>query len=176
MYSPNHLPYKSVHIAFCVPPQHTYKWEIKNKVVSGPSPPSRWSEILNYSIILIPNHLPTQLSACLPGIIPIYEKRPHHLANRWKLRFWWGHNHPHLATHCAHWCCCAFLRWVPGGGGVKLEFMKQKPQINSVGWQHTRVDTTKQRFCSNASHHRGGGVEWTILLTFFHWLKTGVGS
>ena len=30
-------------------------------------------------------------------------------------------------------------RW-SGGGGVKWKVMKQKTQINSVGWQHTRVD------------------------------------
>ena len=47
-----------------------------------------------------------------------------------------------------------------GGGGVKLEnIWIKKAQINSVDWQHTRVDNNKtnkaqdSRFCSTASHH-----------------------
>ena len=55
----------------------------------------------------------------------------------------------------------AFIPYTWGGGGKKKEIYeaKKKAQINSVGWQHKRVDNNKtnkaqaSRFCSTASHH-----------------------
>ena len=71
---------------------------------------------------------------------------------------------------CVSWRCCLLLRsTVEWGGGSKTgKFMKQKTQINSVGWQHTKVDNNKtnkaqaSRFCSTASHHSGGRGAVTI--------------
>ena len=45
----------------------------------------------------------------------------------------------------------------PGGGGWNI--YEKKLKINSVGWQHTRVDN---HLCSPASHRGGGGVNGKI--------------
>ena len=61
----------------------------------------------------------------------------------------------------SRFCCTAShyssVRGGWGGGGIKFENLwNKKPQINSVGWQHTRVDNNKTnkaqagRFCSTA--------------------------
>ena len=63
---------------------------------------------------------------------------------------------------------------IMGGGGVKLEHLRnKKAQINSVG-KHTRVDNNKtkkaqaSRFCSTVSHHSrgGGGHIITVVILF----------
>ena len=62
-----------------------------------------------------------------------------------------------------------------GGGGKNGKFMKQKkkPKINSVDWQHTRVDNKKankaeaSRFCSTASRKNGTTSESTLLASIW---------
>ena len=98
-----------------------------------------------------------------PEITPAHPRRSS-ITGR-NLQFGRKHVLTDIAAYDARGCWAAsgdkFNGTAGGGGGVKWKNLwntKKKPKINSVGWQHTRVDNNKtnkaqaSRFCSTASH------------------------